>query len=144
MFFLITSCQRKFLRKKNDFTVIKDKGFTSGDKCTLVMLHKKKTNKKHLPKKPASHRTNQQKTKCCCLRSTSLLSCLWGSGGKTRRCVQVSAFLLTLIPVRLRLLIPAISLPNSHHEDSASMQSTMRSNVTNPNTKSWEAVQMIF
>lgn len=43
MFFLITSCQRKFLRKKNDFTVIKDKGFTSGDKCTLVMLHKKTT-----------------------------------------------------------------------------------------------------
>lgn len=45
-------------------------------------------------------------------------------------CLQVSPFLLTLIPVRLRLLIPAISLPNSHCEDSGSMQNTMRSNIT--------------
>lgn len=44
-------------------------------------------------------------------------------------CVQVSVFLLTLIPVRLRLLIPAISLPNSHHQDGVSMQSTKRNNI---------------
>lgn len=53
-------------------------------KCALV----KKKKKKLISNKPASPRANHQKTKCCCLCSTSLHSCLQGSGGKTLQRVR--------------------------------------------------------